>query len=50
MNLEADKNYSYKYYLLSGIASNTKPIGMPFIEMTYMNDILISQNKSLIIR
>jgi hypothetical protein len=38
-------NYVYKYYLLSGIENKTKPKGIPFIQKTYRNDVLISTDK-----
>jgi hypothetical protein len=50
MELESDKNYTYKYFLLSGKESQRKPIGTPFVEMMYKNDFLISQNKYLIVK
>ena len=43
-----NENYTYKYYLLSGIESTTKPLGVPFIEMIYDNGVLIGKNKHLI--
>ena len=42
------ENHTYKYFLLSGIESTTKPLGVPFIEMIYDNGVLIGKNKYLI--
>lgn len=38
-------NYTYKYYLLSGMESKTKPEEKPFIQATFKNGNLISTNK-----
>jgi hypothetical protein len=45
--LETDENYTYKYFLLSGIESKTKPVGVPFIRRMYYNGILISTDKRI---
>lgn len=39
------KNYVYKYFFLSGLESKTKPVGVPFIQATYNNGVLISTDK-----
>jgi hypothetical protein len=45
-----DKNYTYKYFLLSGKESQTKPIGAPFVEMIYINGVLMGKVKYLIVK
>ncbi len=50
MELETDKNYIYKYFLLSGKESQEIPVGVPFIQMIYINNTLVHSNKSLVQR
>ena len=45
-----DRNYVYKYFLLSGKEYKTMPIGIPFIKMTYTNGILTDKNKYLMVK
>jgi hypothetical protein len=40
-------NYTYKYYLLSGKESKEVPVGIPFIQMTYKNNIFVASEKYL---
>jgi hypothetical protein len=46
--IESSENYTYKYFLLSGIESQKKPIGIPFIQVSYKNGMPVATNKYLI--
>ena len=47
--LESNKNYTHKYFLLSGIESKAKPIGVPFIQVTYKNGKPVAYEKYMTI-
>jgi hypothetical protein len=47
MQLEAETNYEYKYFLLSGIESETKPMEIPFIQVTYKEGSPIAVDKRI---
>ncbi len=48
MESKANKNYIYKYFLLSGKESLEIPVGIPFIQMTYKDDVFLYSEKCLI--
>lgn len=48
IELKTDKNYTYKYFYLSGIECKAKPVGVPFIQVTYENGKPIASDKYMI--
>lgn len=50
MTPEASENYTYKYYLLSGKETKTKPEGAPFICVTYKDGNPVASNKYVTIK
>jgi hypothetical protein len=43
-----NKDYSFKYFLLSGMESKETPVGVPFVKVTYIDENIISINKYLV--
>ncbi len=50
IELKANENYTYKYFLLSGKESKEMPVNVPFIQKKYHNGILISTIRKLEVR